>query len=70
MDARKSRIMRVALTTVAQLMRSGFEPAQVLFAVPCGLVGDFGTMVLVSVRALGDGRQDRSVPNRQPASLP
>ncbi len=35
--------------------------AQVSRAVPCGLVGDVGTMVLVSVRALGDGRQDRSV---------
>ena len=37
------------------------EPAQVSRAVPCGLVGDVGTMMLVSVRALGDGRQDRSV---------
>ncbi len=37
------------------------DPAQVSRAVPCGLVGDVGTMVLVSVRALGDGRQDRSV---------
>ena len=37
------------------------DPAQVSRAVPCGLVGDVGTMVRVSVRALGDGRQDRSV---------
>ena len=42
-------------------VRSGFDPAQVSRAVPCGLVGDVGTMVLVSVRALGDGRQDRSL---------
>ena len=67
--------MRVALTTVAQRVRSGFEPAQVSLAVPCGLVGDVGTMVLVSVRAMGDGRQDRSVrsvsvTNRRPTSLP
>ena len=38
-----------------------FDPAQVSRAVPCGLVGDVGTIVRVSVRALGDGRQDRSV---------
>ena len=37
------------------------DPAQVSRAVPCGLVGDVGTMVRVSVRALGDGRQDRSL---------
>ena len=37
------------------------DPAQVSRAVPCGLVRDVGTMVRVSVRALGDGRQDRSV---------
>ena len=41
-----------------------FDPAQVSRAVPCGLVGDVGTMVRVSVRALGDGRQDRSVCRR------
>ena len=38
-----------------------FEPAHVSLAVPCGLVGDFGAIVLVSVRAMGDGRHDRSV---------
>ena len=38
-----------------------FEPAHVSLALPCGLVGDFGAIVLVSVRAMGDGRHDRSV---------
>ncbi len=37
------------------------DPAQVSRAVPCGLVGDVGTTVLVSLLALGDGWQDRSV---------
>ena len=38
-----------------------FEPAHLSLALPCGLVGDFGAIVLVSVRAMGDGRHDRSV---------
>ena len=42
-------------------VRRGFEPAQVSRAVPCGLVGDVGTMVRVSVRTVSDGRHDRSV---------
>ena len=36
-----------------------FEPAHLSLALPCGLVGDFGAIVLVSVRAMGDGRHDR-----------
>ena len=38
-----------------------FEPSHVSFALPCGLVRDFGAIVLVSVRAMGDRRHDRSV---------
>ena len=37
------------------------EPSHVSLALPCGLVRDFGAIVLVSVRAMGDGRHDRSV---------
>ena len=37
------------------------DPAQVSRAVPCGLVGDVGTMVRVSVRTVSDGWQDRSL---------
>ena len=33
-----------------------FEPSHVSLALPCGLVGDFGAIVLVSVRAMGDRR--------------
>ena len=36
------------------------DPAHVALALPCGLVGDVGAIVLVSVRAMGDGRHDRS----------
>ena len=36
-----------------------FEPSHVSLALPCGLVGDFGAIVLVSVRAMGDRRHDR-----------
>ena len=50
-------------------VRSGFEPAHVSLALPCGLVGDFGTIVLVSVRAMGDGRHDRSVRSPVAAQL-
>ena len=35
-------------------------PAHVALALPCGLVGDVGAIILVSVRAMGDGRHDRS----------
>ncbi len=42
-------------------VRSGFEPAQVSRAVACGLMRNLCAVVLVSVRALGDRRQDRSV---------
>ena len=38
-----------------------FEPSHLSLALSCGLVGDFGTIVLVSVRAMGDRRHDRSV---------
>ena len=38
-----------------------FEPSHVSLALPCGLVGDFGAIVLVSVCAMSDGRHDRSV---------
>ena len=38
-----------------------FEPSHVSLALSCGLVGDFGAIVLVSVRAMGDRRHDRSV---------
>ena len=38
-----------------------FEPSHLSLALPCGLVGDFGAIVLVSVRAMGDRRHDRSV---------
>ena len=38
-----------------------FKPSHVSLALPCGLVGDFGAIVLVSVRAMGDRRHDRSV---------
>ena len=38
-----------------------FELSHVSLAVPCGLVGDFGAIVLVSVRAMSDRRHDRSV---------
>ena len=31
------------------------EPSHVSLALPCGLVGDFGAIVLVPVRAMGDG---------------
>ena len=41
-------------------------PAHVALALPCGLVGDVGAIVLVSVRAMGDGRHDRS--GRSPVS--
>ena len=43
-----------------------FEPSHLPLALPCGLVGDFGAIVLVSVRAMGDRRHDRSV--RSPAA--
>ena len=36
------------------------DPAHLSLALPCGLVGDVGAIVLVSVRAMGDGRHDRS----------
>ncbi len=38
-----------------------FEPSHVSLALPVGLVRDFGAIVRVSVRAMGDGRHDRSV---------
>ena len=38
-----------------------FEPSHVSLAVRCGLVGDFGAIVLVPVRTVSDGRHDRSV---------
>ena len=46
-----------------------FEPAHLSLALPCGLVGDFGAIVLVSVRAMGDGRHDRSVRSPVAAQL-
>ena len=46
-----------------------FEPAHVSRVLPCGLVGDFGAIVLVSVRAIGDGRHDRSVRSPVAAQL-
>ena len=46
-----------------------FEPAHLALALPCGLVGDFGAIVLVSVRAMGDGRHDRSVRSPVAAQL-
>ena len=46
-----------------------FEPTHLSLAVPCGLVGDFGAIVLVSVRAMGDGRHDRSVRSPVAAQL-
>ena len=46
-----------------------FEPAHVPLALPCGLVGDFGAIVLVSVRNVSDGRHDRSVRSPVAAQL-
>ena len=46
-----------------------FKPSHVSLALPCGLVGDFGAIVLVSVRAVSDGRHDRSVRNPVAAQL-
>ena len=46
-----------------------FEPSHLSLALPCGLVGDFGAIVLVSVRARGDGRHDRSVRSPVAAQL-
>ena len=37
-----------------------FEPSHVSLTLPCGLVGDFGAFVPVSVRTVSDGRHDRS----------
>ena len=37
------------------------EPSHVSLAVPCGLVGNFGAVVLVPVRTVSGGRHDRSV---------
>ena len=38
-----------------------FEPLHLSLALRCGLVGDFGAIVLVPVRTVSDGRHDRSV---------
>ena len=46
-----------------------FEPSHVPLALPCGLVGDFGAIVFVSVRAVRDGRHDRSVRSPVAAQL-
>ena len=46
-----------------------FKPAHLSLALPCGLVGDFGAIVLVSVRAIGDGWHDRSVRSAVAAQL-
>ena len=45
------------------------DPSHLSLALPCGLVGDFGAIVLVSVRAMGDGRHDRSVRSPVAAQL-
>ena len=46
-----------------------FEPSHLSLALPCGLVGDFGAIVLVSVRIVSDGRHDRSVRSPVAAQL-
>ena len=48
-----------------------FEPSHVPLAVPCGLVGDFGVIVLVPVRirTVSAGRHDRSVRSPVAAQL-
>ena len=46
-----------------------FEPSHVSLALPCGLLGDFGAIVFVSVRAIGNGRHDRSVHSPVAAQL-
>ena len=45
------------------------EPSHVPLALPCGLVGDFGAIVLVPVRTVSDGRHDRSVRSPVAAQL-
>ena len=46
-----------------------FKPSHLSLTLPCGLVGDFGAIVPVSVRAMGDGRHDRSVRSPVAAQL-
>ena len=50
-------------------VRGRFEPSHEPLAVPCGLVGDFGAIVLVPIRTVSDGRHDRSVRSSVAAQL-